>query len=46
MKRKTAGDINFPQCVFQVSRVEKYSLLEHRKTRKTSGIQRETKRTP
>jgi hypothetical protein len=26
LKRKTAGDIIYPQCFFQFSRVEKYSL--------------------
>jgi hypothetical protein len=35
VKRKTAGDIIYPQCFFQFSRVEKYSLLGSRKTRKT-----------
>jgi hypothetical protein len=46
VKRKTAGDILYPQCFFQFSRVEKYSLLGSRKTRKTSGMWKETKRTP
>jgi hypothetical protein len=27
VKGKTAGDIIYPQCFFQLSRVEKYSLL-------------------
>ncbi len=31
---------------FQFSRLEKYSLLEHRRKRKTSGMQKETKKTP
>jgi hypothetical protein len=42
VKRKTAGDIIYPQCFFQFSRVEKYSLLGSRKTRKTSGMWKET----
>ena len=46
VKRKTAGDIIYPQCFFKFSRVKKYSLLGSRKTRKTSGMWKETKRTP
>ncbi len=46
VKGKTAGDIIYPQCFFQLSRVEKYSLLGRRRTRKTSGMWKETKRTP
>ena len=46
VKRKTAGDIIYPQCIFQLSRVEKYSLLGRRRTRKTSGVRKETKRPP
>jgi len=46
VKRKTAGDIIYPQCFFQFSRVEKYSLLGRRKTRKTSGMRKETKIAP
>jgi hypothetical protein len=46
VKRKTAGDIIYPQCFFQSSRVEKYSLLGRRRTRKTYGMRKETERTP
>jgi hypothetical protein len=34
VKRKTAGDIIYPQCFFQLTRVEKYSLLGRRKSGK------------
>ncbi len=46
VKRKKAGNIIYPQCFFQFSRLEKYSLLEHRRMRKLSGMRKETKRTP
>ncbi len=45
-KRKFAGDIIYPQRFFQFFRVEKYSLLGRRRTRKNFGMWKETKRTP
>jgi hypothetical protein len=46
VKRKTAGDIVYPQSFFQLTRVKKYSLLGRRKMRKTSSMRKESKRAP